>query len=195
MQPKFFKTAAAWRAWLAKNHDKASEISVGFRKRKTGLPSITYQEALDGALCYGWIDGVRNSIDETSYRIRFTPRKKGSIWSAVNIARIAELTRLGLMQPAGRSVFEGRDPTKAKRYSHEQQDHQFSTLYEKRFRANRKAWNYFQSQPPSYRKPAGWWVMSAKREETRERRLAILIADSAADRRIAAFTWTPAGKR
>jgi uncharacterized protein YdeI (YjbR/CyaY-like superfamily) len=191
-EPRFFKTASAWRTWLEKHHGIAAEMSVGFRKKASGLKGITYAEALDEALAFGWIDGVRNSIDKTSYKIRFTPRKKGSIWSTVNTERVAELTRLGRMHPAGLAVFEGRDRKKAKLYSHEQARHGLAKPYEAKLRANAKAWEFYQSQPPSYRKPASWWVMSAKQEETRERRLGTLIEDSAVGRRIVQLTWKPA---
>ena len=134
---------------------------------------------------------MRNSIDETSYRIRFTPRRKGSIWSAVNIARIAELKEDGRMHAAGIAAFEGRDKAKSKLYSHEQKTVKLAKPYEAAFRANSKAWAFFESQPPSYRRPATWWVMSAKKDETREKRLATLIEDSEAGRRIAQMTWKP----
>ena len=134
---------------------------------------------------------MRNSIDETSYRIRFTPRRKGSIWSAVNIARIAELKKDGRMHAAGIAAFEGRDKAKSKLYSHEQKTVRLAEPYEAAFRANAKAWAFFESQPPSYRRPATWWVMSAKKDETREKRLATLIEDSEAGRRIAQMTWKP----
>ncbi len=186
--PTFFETAADFRAWFEVNHDKAKELSVGFRKKGSGLPSMTYKEAVDAALSFGWIDGVVHSIDAASYRQRFTPRRKGSIWSAVNIARVEELTGLGLMHPAGLTVFEGRDPTKANKYSFEQGELRLPDQHEAAFRLNERAWAFFESQPPSYRKPAIWWVVSAKRQETRERRLAILIQDSEAGRRIAQLT-------
>jgi uncharacterized protein YdeI (YjbR/CyaY-like superfamily) len=193
-QPLFFETADEWRQWLAENHDKAKEVFVGFRKVSSGLPSITYREALDGALSFGWIDGVRHSIDATSYRNRFTPRRNGSHWSAVNVARVAELKRQGLMHPAGIAAFEARDPAQTARYSSERKGIQLADAYEARFRKNREAWAFFQSQPVSYRRPATWWVMSAKREETREKRLATLIRDSVEGRRIALLRPTPRRK-
>ncbi|MDQ3560540.1 MAG: YdeI/OmpD-associated family protein [Pseudomonadota bacterium] len=192
-EPAFFATAADFRAWLEANHDKVDELSVGYRKKGSGLASMTYREAVDAALCFGWIDGVVHSIDAASYRQRFTPRRKGSIWSAVNIARVAELTRLGLMHPAGLAVFEGRDPAKVNQYSFEQGELRLADGHEAAFRANEQAWAFFESQPPSYRKPATWWVVSAKRQETRDRRLATLIKDSEAGRRIALLA--PPGAR
>jgi uncharacterized protein YdeI (YjbR/CyaY-like superfamily) len=186
-RPRFFKTQADWRAWLDRNHDKANELVVGFHKVATGKPSIIHRQALDEALCFGWIDGVARGGD-TSWSIRFTPRRKGSVWSDVNIARVGALTKLGLMHPAGLAAFEGRDPAKRKRYSSENRDTSLDPAYEKKFRANRKAWAHFESRPPSYRRPAIWWVMSAKKPETRQRRLAMLIADSEAGRKIAPLT-------
>jgi uncharacterized protein YdeI (YjbR/CyaY-like superfamily) len=182
---QFFETAQDFRAWLEQNHDTHDELWVGIRKKASGLPSVTYKEAVDVGLCFGWIDGVMNGIDETSYRQRFTPRRKGSIWSAVNIARVEELTRLGLMHPAGLAAYQNRDPAKANLYSFEQGDISLTGEQEALFRANEKAWEFFQTQPISYRKPAIWWVISAKRDETRQRRLATLIADSEAGRRLA----------
>jgi uncharacterized protein YdeI (YjbR/CyaY-like superfamily) len=139
---------------------------------------------VDQALCFGWIDGVRQGIDETSYRNRFTPRKTRSNWSAVNIDRVGELTRLGLMQPAGLAAFERRDPDRSRIYSYEQRARGLDPEYESRFRTNPKAWTFFESQAPSYRRAVTWWVMSAKREETRLKRLATLIEDSHNERRV-----------
>lgn len=180
-----FETAADFRAWFAANHNRAPELWVRLRKKGSGLPSVTYKEAVDVALCFGWIDSAMKSIDETSYRQRFTPRRKGSIWSAVNIARVGELTRLGLMHPAGLAVFEARDPARANQYSFEQGEVQLAEPDEALFRSNEQAWAFFQAQPPSYRKPAIWWVISAKREDTRQRRLGKLIEDSEHGRRLA----------
>ncbi len=158
---------------------------VGFYKRGTGLASITWPESVDQALCYGWIDGIRKRIDDTSYRIRFTPRRAGSTWSAVNLRRIAALMEDDLVRPAGRQAFEGRKPDRSGPYSYEQRKRvRFSAEYLGRFKASRKGWSYWESQPSGYRSTATFWVMSAKREATRERRLATLIQDSAAGRRI-----------
>lgn len=189
MQVTFFATAADFRAWLEANHDQETALQVGYYKVGTGKPSISYKESVDQALCFGWIDGVRNSIDAESYTIRFTPRKPRSIWSAVNIRRVAELTEMGLMHPAGLKAFTERDPAKANQYSFEQKtDPTLPPEYEAQFRANAAAWAHFQSRPPSYRKPAIWWVISAKQEATRLKRLATLIEDSAAGRKIAPLT-------
>ena len=190
----FFETAQEFRAWLEEHHSTRDELWVGIRKKGSGLPSVAYTEAVDLALCYGWIDGVVNGIDETSYRQRFTPRRKGSIWSAVNIARVQELTRLGLMHPAWLAAFQNRDPAKANLYSFEQGDLKLDDAQEQAFRANGKAWDYFEAQPISYRKPAIWWLISAKKDETRQRRLATLIADSEAGRRLAHLT-SPAKRK
>jgi uncharacterized protein YdeI (YjbR/CyaY-like superfamily) len=188
MKPTFFPTPADFRRWLEKNHDKATELLVGFYKKGSGHPSITWPESVDQALSFGWIDGVRKRIDDESYTIRFTPRKKGSNWSAVNIKRVAELQKLGLMQPSGLRAFEQRTEDKSAIYAYENAPKQLPPDYEKKFRANKKAWAYFTSQAPSYQRVAIYWVVSAKREETRERRLALLIDDSAHERRLAAYT-------
>jgi uncharacterized protein YdeI (YjbR/CyaY-like superfamily) len=178
---RFFATPADFRAWLEKNHALHTELSVGFYKRDSGKPSLTWPESVDVALCYGWIDGVRNSIDAVSYRIRFTPRKPTSTWSAINVRRVAELTKLGLMHPAGVKAFEARSGDKTGIYAYEQRKTaKLPPLYEKRFRANKKAWAFFQKQPPWYRRTAAYRVISAKQEATREKRLAELIRDSEA---------------
>src|SRR5215470_8261786 len=181
MKILFFKTPADFRAWLEKHHASKPELSVGFYKRDSGKASITWPESVDAALCYGWIDGVRNSIDEISYRIRFTPRKATSTWSAVNVKRVAELTKLGLMQPAGIRAFEARKGDKTGIYAYEQRKNaKLPPAYEKKFCANQKAWVFFQSQPPWYQRTASYRVISAKQEATREKRLAQLIHDSEA---------------
>ena len=183
--PLFFAKPAAFRKWLERNHGAAHELWVGFYKKETGRPSITWPESVDEALCVGWIDGIRKRIDDESYTIRFTPRKARSIWSAVNIARVAELTREGRMLPAGLAAFERRSADKSAIYAYEQRKNAaFDEAAERQFRANAKAWEFFQAQPPGYRKTATYKVISAKREETRQKRLAALIADSAAGRRI-----------
>lgn len=190
MDVTFFESPSAYRAWFEENHAHAKELWVGFYKKSTGKPSITWPEAVDQALCFGWIDGVRKSIDENSYKIRFTPRKPRSIWSSVNIKRVGELLELGLMQPAGLKVFEERDQKKSELYSYERQKALLDTEFEQKFRANTKAWEFFQSQAPSYQKTATWWVMSAKKEETRLKRLMTLIEDSENGRRLANMTYT-----
>jgi uncharacterized protein YdeI (YjbR/CyaY-like superfamily) len=181
--PRFFPSQAAFRAWLMENHAATGELVVGFHKRGTGKGGLTHKQAVDEALCFGWIDGRIKGGDET-WSIRFTPRKPKSIWSAVNIARVAELEKEGKMQPAGRAAFARRHPSRQKRYSHENCDVVLDKGYEKRFRANRQAWKNFSAMPPSYRRPAIWWIMGAKQEETRQRRLAILVADSEAGLRV-----------
>lgn len=187
MPPLFFPDPAAFRAWLRKHHHTARELWVGFRKKHTGVPSITWPESVDEALCYGWVDGLRKRVDDESYMIRFTPRRKGSIWSAVNTRRAAELMKEGRMRPAGRKAFEERDPEKTNRYSFERETARLDKALEARFKANRAAWVFFQAQPPGYRKMAIWWIASGKREETRAKRLDQLIAVSAARRRFDAM--------
>jgi uncharacterized protein YdeI (YjbR/CyaY-like superfamily) len=186
-EPTFFKSAAAWRKWLERNHDKASEKIVGFHKIGSGNTGITRKEALDEALCFGWIDGVAGG-GEATWHIRFSPRRKRSIWSQVNIKRVGELSAEGRMHPAGIAAFEARDPALQNRYSGENPDAGLSAAEERTFRANRKAWENFSVMPPSYRRPAIWWVVSARRQDTRTRRLATLIEDSAAGRRIKPLT-------
>ena len=181
---KFFSTQSLFRQWLAKNHARSAELWVGFHKKNSGKKSITYAEALDEALCFGWIDGVRKSVDESSYTIRFTPRRSKSIWSRVNTERAEELSKLGRMQPSGREAFALRDPQRSGIYSFETSPRKLAAAYESKFRANKKAWEYFQNQPPGYRKLATFFVMSAKKDETRLRRLEKLISDSAEARRL-----------
>jgi uncharacterized protein YdeI (YjbR/CyaY-like superfamily) len=186
MEVTFFDSPAAFRAWLDEHHEMAKELWVGFYKKSSGRPSITWPESVDEALCFGWIDGIRKSVDDISYTIRFTPRKPRSNWSAVNIARVAELTRLGRMRPAGLKIFERRVEEKSGVYSHEQRHLvQLDEAFEQQFRANQAAWDFFQAQPPGYRRTAIWWVVSAKKEVTRQKRLATLIEDSAQGRSIA----------
>jgi len=190
-ETRFFETSDAFRAWLDQNHDAADELWVGFYKKATGRPSITWPESVDEAICFGWIDGIRRSIDDESYRIRFTPRRRGSIWSTVNIRRAGELIDAGRMRPPGLAAFERRREDLERRYSFEQGDVSLGDEFEAELRANEKAWAFFQSQPPSYRRTATWWVVSARREETRRRRLATLIADSEADQRIGPLRRKP----
>lgn len=184
--PKYFATPGDWRRWLEKNHNSKRELWVGFHKKSSGRPSITWPEAVDEALCFGWIDGIRKSIDGDSYVNRFTPRRAGSNWSNVNTRRARELIREKRMHDAGLQAFKKRDPRKSGVYSFEQQRAaaKLSAAHEKEFKRNRAAWSFFQSQPPGYHKIAAWYVVSAKQEETRARRLAALIRDSAAGRRI-----------
>ena len=187
MEPVFFATPAEFRAWLEAHHASETELLVGFHKKGTGMPSITWPESVDEALCFGWIDGVRRSLGAESYTIRFTPRKARSVWSNVNIRRAGELIAEGRMTPAGLRAFEARTGERSGVYSFEQEDQAKVVLtpeMEARFRADAVAWEYFQSRPPWYRRTATWWVISAKKEETREKRIATLIADSAARRPI-----------
>jgi uncharacterized protein YdeI (YjbR/CyaY-like superfamily) len=186
---QFFASLPEWRSWLEEHHATAQEFWVGFYKRDSGRPSITWPEAVDGALCFGWIDGVRKSIDEISYKIRFTPRKPRSIWSAINVKRANELSANGLMHPAGRAAFENRDGKRSELYSYEQRKTaKFPKEYEKRFCRDKTAWKFFQSQPPWYRRTSTFWVVSAKKEETRLKRLARLIEDSRCQKTIAPLT-------
>ncbi|WP_285751093.1 YdeI/OmpD-associated family protein [Lentzea sp. NBRC 105346] len=184
MEPKFFPTPADFRLWLSAHHSSASELLVGFYKKDSGRPSITWPESVDQALCFGWIDGVRRSLGPDAYTIRFTPRKAGSHWSNVNIARVAELRASGLMTPAGLAAFEARSPERSGRASFEQQDVALPSSFVAEFQAAAGAWEFWLAQPPGYRKTATWWVISAKREETRRKRLATLIEDSANGLRI-----------
>jgi uncharacterized protein YdeI (YjbR/CyaY-like superfamily) len=182
---RFFATPAAFRRWLDANHESRDELLVGFQKKGSGKPSITWSEAVDEALCFGWIDGVRRSIDDDSYTIRFTPRKERSVWSAVNIARAKELIATGRMRPAGLRAFERRSEKRSQVYAYEQRDEAvLDRAAEREFRANAAAWTFFQAQPPWYRRTAIYWVMTAKKEDTRRRRVAALIDDSAHGRRI-----------
>lgn len=183
MEATTFETPEAFRAWLARHHESASELWVGYFRKATRKPSMTWEESVDEALCFGWIDGVRKRIDAERYMIRFTPRRKGSVWSAVNIGRVAALTDQGRMRPAGLSAFEARREDRSGIYAYEQRaSATFEPAFEQRFRADEGAWAYFEARPPSYRQAAIRWVMTAKKEETRERRLAALIEDSAAGR-------------
>jgi len=184
MTPTFFPTPSDLRKWFEKNHNKFDELWVGYYKKGTGKPSITWQESVDEALCFGWIDGIRKSIDEESYKIRFTPRRKGSIWSAVNTKRIKELIKLNLVKPSGLKVFNNRDEKKTELYSFEQVKVKLPKEFEKKIKANKKAWVYFQQLPPSAKKLSTWWIISAKKEETKLNRLNTLIKCSEEGRKI-----------
>ena len=183
--PKFFATPEAFRRWLRANHGRARELWVGFYKRASGRPSITWPESVDEALCVGWIDGVRRSIDDECYMIRFTPRRPESVWSAVNRRRMEALLAEGRVEPAGKAAFEVRRADRSGIYAYENRaSAAFDDAEEAAFRAVRGAWEYFAAQPPSYRHTVTWWVRSAKRPETKARRLTQLIAHSAAGERI-----------
>jgi uncharacterized protein YdeI (YjbR/CyaY-like superfamily) len=177
-EPIYFADPAKLRVWLMRNHRTASEAWVGLHRKATGTPSVTWPELVDQVLCFGWIDGIRKRIDGERYMIRITPRKSGSHWSLVNLRRAPQLIELGLMEGAGREAYEARDEAKARRYSYEREQAALSPEYEKALRASEAAWTFFDAQPPSYRKAAVAWVVTAKREETRRRRLATLIRDS-----------------
>lgn len=192
--PQFFATPADMRRWLKKNHATTSELWVGYYKVDSGKRSITWPESVDEALCYGWIDGIRKSIDQLSYKIRFTPRRPDSVWSDVNVKRIAVLDESGRMTAPGLAAFALRKEARSGVYSHEQPATELAAPYSDKLRANAKAWDYFNAQAKSYQKAVIWWVMSAKREETQLRRLAQLISDSEAGRRIAQFT-SPVGRK
>ena len=175
-KPQFFASPAQWRDWLEEHHAKCQELWVGLYKRASGKPSVTWPQAVDGALCYGWIDGLRKSIDAVSYKIRFTPRKPCSIWSAINIKRASQLRRMGLMHPAGLEAFKKRSDDKSNIYSYEQRRRATLPIpYAKAFRQQAEAWEFFQAQPPWYRRTSAWWVISAKKEETSLKRLSTLI--------------------
>ena len=188
MQPTFFKSQSDFRGWLDKHHDSVKELLVGFHKKNSGHPSITWPESVDAALCFGWIDGIRRSIDDISYTIRFTPRKPTSTWSSINIKRARELVDQGLMQPAGLKAFQLRKENKSGIYSYEQRREKLPDPYEKKLKQNKAAWAFFQAQPPSYRRAVYWWVVSARKEETRLKRLQKLIEESYEGQRISQFT-------
>jgi uncharacterized protein YdeI (YjbR/CyaY-like superfamily) len=175
----YFESAEAFRAWLEQNHASASEVLVGFHKRATGRPSVTWPESVDEALCFGWIDAIRRRVDDERYTIRFTRRKPKSNWSAVNLRRVEELTKEGRMRPTGLAIYELREKDRGKHYSYENRPTAFPELEAARFQENSEAWAFFEAQPKSYREPAIWWVVSAKREETRMKRLRELIDYSA----------------
>jgi uncharacterized protein YdeI (YjbR/CyaY-like superfamily) len=182
---RFFAEPDEFRAWLVEFHESARELWVGFYKKGSGKPSITWPQSVDEALCFGWIDGIRKSLGENAYVIRFTPRKRDSIWSNINIARYEALRRSARMHSAGLRAYEARDEKKSGIYLFERRDNPKLTAAElKQFRAKAAAWKFFQAQPPGYRRLATWWVISAKRVETRTRRLALLIKDSAEGQRI-----------
>ncbi len=194
MEPRFFRSAAALRRWLARHHRTATELVVGLQKAHVGRGTVTYGEALDEALCVGWIDGVRRRIDDERYAIRFTPRKAKSYWSKVNIRHAERLQAAGRMRAAGRAAFAAR--VEGARYSFEQRRTlELDAALEDRFRRQRKAWRFFQAQAPSYQRVAVWWVMSAKRAETRERRLTELIERSAAGTKPKPFLVSRAARR
>lgn len=184
MKPKFFPTQEDFRRWLEEHHEKESELIVGFYNVKSGKRSMTWSEAVDQALCFGWIDGVRRKVDEESYSNRFTPRRAASNWSAVNIKKVEELTEKGLMKPAGIAAYEKRKDEKSAVYAYENELKKFSGEFQKRFEANEKAWRFFEKQANWYKKQMINWVMTAKQDATRERRLEKLIAESENEKRL-----------
>ena len=184
MTPSFFRDKFAFRQWLAKNHNKATDLLVGFYKVGSGTPSMTWPESVDQALCFGWIDGVRKRIDDQSYSIRFTPRKPTSIWSAINIRKVEELTKLNLMQNAGIAAFEKRTETRSKIYAYENAPSELSTEFKKLFKANKKAWAFFTTKAPSYQRTIIHRIMTAKQEKTRLARLEQIITVSEQQKRL-----------
>jgi uncharacterized protein YdeI (YjbR/CyaY-like superfamily) len=194
MEPKFFAKPAQFRKWLAENHATATELFIGFYKKGSGKKSITYPEALDEALCFGWIDGVRHRLDEESYKQRFSPRKPRSIWSLINVRHVERLKQEGRMMPAGLAAYAKRDPKRTGIYSFENRPREFSPEFLKRFRANKKAWKFFEQQPTYATNLAIFRVMSAKKEETRERRLKQLIENSENGIRIGDISTEPKEK-
>jgi uncharacterized protein YdeI (YjbR/CyaY-like superfamily) len=189
MTVHFFETQELFREWLELNHECQSELIVGFYKIGSGKPSITWSQSVDQALCFGWIDGIRRSIDHESYSIRFTPRKQNSIWSAVNIKKVDELTKSGMMRPAGLKAYSFRKEENSMLYSHENPTMSLSDSFEKQFKKNEAAWDFFDRQAPSYKKVMIHWIMSAKQEKTRQARLEKTIDQSS--RQIRMDTWKP----
>jgi uncharacterized protein YdeI (YjbR/CyaY-like superfamily) len=195
MRPRFFATPAQLQKWFEKNHESEKELLVGYYKKGSGRKSVTWPESVDEALCVGWIDGIRRSLGEESYTIRFTPRRARSIWSMVNIARVNALEREGRMRPAGRKAFEARREYRSGIYSYEQRRDRLEEPYASVLKKNAAASSFFDAQPASYRKAMGWWIVSAKKEETRNKRLAELTAHSARGRRLPQFTRLQSKKR
>jgi uncharacterized protein YdeI (YjbR/CyaY-like superfamily) len=182
--PRFFRTPSDFRKWLEKNHATATELWVAFHRKDSGRPSITWPESVDEALCFGWIDGIRKRVDEISYKIRFTPRRRESVWSAINIRRARELTKAKRMQTAGIRAFEARREYKSGIYSYEQRTAELPEPYASTLKKNKAAWDFFEAQSPLYRKMMSWYILSAKKEETRFQRLKKLIAASAKRKRL-----------
>jgi uncharacterized protein YdeI (YjbR/CyaY-like superfamily) len=184
MKPRFFTSAAEFRRWLAKHHATASELWVGFYRKDSGRSGITYKEAVDEALCFGWIDGIKKRVDDHGYTHRFTPRQATSTWSAINIKRVKELIGLGRIAPAGQRAFDERDPRKVQLYSFENRPAVFDKTIERAFKAHLAAWAFFRGQPPGYQRLMTFWIMSAKKDETRLRRLDALVKKSAEGKRL-----------
>ena len=191
----YFETAAAFGEWLERHHAAKAELWVGFHRKATGRPSLTWPDSVDEALCHGWIDGIRKRVDEDRYTIRFTPRKPGSIWSAINIRKAKALDAAGRMRPLGLAAFRARRDDRSAVYSFEQARPKLPAAFERIMRKNAAAWAFFRSRTDWYRRTSSWWVVSAKKEETREKRLAVLIACSEAGRPIPALPRAPAKRR
>ena len=185
---RFFRSGADFRKWLEKNHDKAPEVWLGFYRKDSGKGGLTYHEALEEALCFGWIDGIRKKLDDVSFTNRFTPRRPRSIWSNVNVAHVERLTRAGKMRAPGIAAFNARDDARTGVYAFERENAKLEPGMEQRVRKNKAAWKYFEAAPPYYRKLVTWWIVSAKREETRDKRLEILIECSARGSRLPQLT-------
>jgi len=184
MKITYFKSAGAFRRWLEKNHAARAELWVGYHKKSSKQPSMTWPESVDEALCFGWIDGIRKRVDDLRYTIRFTPRRRGSIWSSVNIKRAQELSDKGLMQSPGMVAFEARKENRSGIYSYEQRSANLDGPYERKLRQNKAALDFFYAQPPSYRKAIEWWIVSAKQETTRLKRLEKLIKECERGKRL-----------
>lgn len=183
-KPLFFESPSALRAWFEKHHDQRQEVWIGYYKKATKIPSVDWSQSVDEALCFGWIDGLRKTIDEKRYKIRFTPRNPKSHWSAVNLEKVRVLKKRGLMKPTGMAVYEKRNKGRSKGASFERKTVLLDPVYEKQIRRNRKAWQFYERLAASYKKASIHWVMSAKREETRLRRLTILIQSCEAEQKI-----------
>lgn len=191
MEITFFKSQSELRKWFLKNHDKLSEVLIGLSKKNSGIKGVTYLQAVEEALCFGWIDGKGKRIDDKCYAVRFTPRRKGSIWSAVNIAKINGLIKNGKIHSSGLKTYNERDLKKQKKYSYENKPEKLADDLEEKFRRNKKAWDNFNKQTLSYRKTVIFWVMSAVKEETRLRRLKELIEVSAKGEKPSVYTLKP----
>ena len=182
--PRYFKSPADFRAWLEANHAEVREFWVGFYRKSVGKTGIAYLEAVDEALCFGWIDGVKKSVDEECYMHRFTPRKADSTWSVVNTKRMTQLIARGRVAARGLETFKKRDRAKTGRYTYERANAAFDAALEKIFRSDARAWTFFRAQPPGYQKLCTYWVLNAKQDETRRRRLAVLMKYSAEGKRM-----------
>jgi len=187
--PQYFQTPEEFRSWFTVNYQESSELWVGYYKKASGIRSITWPESVDQALCFGWIDGIRKSIDDKRYKIRFTPRRKRSHWSDVNIKKVKELKKMGLMTPDGLLAYEKRDEKKSKQATYEREKVLLRKDFQNKLKKNANAWSYFHNQSPSYQKQATWWIMSAKKEETRLKRLQILIESSEKEEVIPPMKW------